>query len=374
MAASPLQRETCMALIAPQETLQSIGTWIVLAKIAESGLGTVYKARSRVSEEVVAIKVLPPFQAGKDQAYQRFARECRILSALNDPHIVRALDFGIDGSSPYLVMEHVEGESLGGRLDREGSLPEAEAVRLIAQIAGALDRAHARKLVHRNVNPDTILITPDGQAKLTDLGMVKEVETQEELTRVGTFLGAPNFMAPEQFFNASRATRSCDVYSLAATLYMAVTGKLPFAGSEVAVMFGKKMKNDLPSPRDLVPTLSEGIDRAIRKAMSPKPDHRPFTCGEFAEELTREGEVKTLVSTEQAKEAKAAAKPACLVVPPSATDELAHPEDSELAGKSTSSLVAKAPVVHADSSWWMSLAAIVGTAAAFLSGLYLFSR
>src|SRR5207302_65049 len=154
--------------------------------------------------QVVAVKVLPAFQAGH-RAFDRFARECRILSALNDPHIVRALDFGLEGAYPYLVMEFIEGESLGRRIEREGRLPEAEAIRLIAQIAGALDRAHSRGLVHRNVKPDNILIAADGQAKLTDLGLVKAIETKPNLTRDGAFLGTPNFMAPEQFCDAGKA-------------------------------------------------------------------------------------------------------------------------------------------------------------------------
>src|SRR5437867_3412813 len=153
--------EPRMALNGQTDTLRSIGNCDLVEKIADRGMAVVYKGRDRSTGQVVAVKVLPPFQAGK-HAYHRFARECRILSALNDPHIVRALDFGLEANSPYLVMEFVEGESLGERLAREGSLPEAEAVRLLVQVAGALGRAHQRGLVHRNVKPDNILITHDG--------------------------------------------------------------------------------------------------------------------------------------------------------------------------------------------------------------------
>jgi serine/threonine protein kinase len=274
-----------MVLSTEREGLRSIGNWELFEQIAASGMGTVYKARNRDNGEVAAIKVLPPFQAGNQQAYQRFARECRILSALNDPHIVRALDFGIEGCEPYLVMEYVEGERLGDRVARTGKIPEAEAVRLIAQVAGALDRMHGRKLVHRNVQPDSILITADGQARLTDLCLIKEVESHEALTRDGTCLGTPYFMAPEQFRDAAKAGRRCDIYALAATLYLTVTGTPPYAGCNVVEMCARKMRNDLAPPRMLEPSLSEPTDQAIRRAMNAEPFNRPATCEEFIASL-----------------------------------------------------------------------------------------
>src|SRR5207247_4872281 len=132
------------------------------------------------------------------------------------------------GPNPYLVSKFVEGENVGERLKREGKLPETEALRLIAEVAGALGRAHSRGLVHRNGKPDKILITPDGKTHLTGQGLARQVDL-EAFTRAGTILGTPNFMAPEQFSNASKATPLCDIYSLGATLYMAVTGELPLA-------------------------------------------------------------------------------------------------------------------------------------------------
>jgi len=273
-----------MALNAQTDTLRTIGNYQLLEQVTASGLGAVYKGRDRATGEVVVAKVMPPFQVG-ERAFHRFARECRILSALNDPHIVRALDFGLEGDSPYLVMEFVEGESLGQRLARQGRLPEAEAVGLIVQVAEALGRAHGRGLVHRNVKPDNILISADGQAKLTNLGLVKEVGSQPVVTRPGTFVGTPNFMAPEQFRNAGTATALCDVYSLGATLYMAITGELPFGQCKVEEIWARKVRNDLPAPKELVPALSERTDRAIRRAMSPEPGHRPATCGAFVEYL-----------------------------------------------------------------------------------------
>src|SRR5262249_1895322 len=139
-----------------------------------------------------------------------------------------SLDYGDNGDTPYLVMEFVEGESLGQKLEREGRMPEVDSIRIIAQVAQGLHRAHKNGLIHRDVKPDNILVTPDGVAKLADLGLVKEADTDLNLTKTGRGLGTPHFMAPEQFRNAKNADVRCDIYSLGATLYMMVTGELPF--------------------------------------------------------------------------------------------------------------------------------------------------
>jgi serine/threonine-protein kinase len=197
------------------------------------------------------------------------------------------MDFGIEGAEPYLVMEFVEGETLRERVARTGGVPEAEAVGLIAEAAGALGRAHARGLVHRNVTPDSIVIRADGRAVLTDLCLIKEMDASGGgVTRDGTALGTPNFMAPEQIRNSAKANRSCDIYSLAATLYMAVTGQPPFAGCDILTMFQQKKSGGPILPRNLMPALSERTDRAIRRAMSAEPIHRPETCEEFLDNLT----------------------------------------------------------------------------------------
>src|SRR5580704_8747351 len=130
-----------------------IGDYCLLEKIGESGRGLVWTALDSLSGKTVAIKVIPESVVADEVLRMRFAQECQVARKLNHPHIVRVLDFGLDGSKPYLVMEHVAGESLGQRLEREGRVPEAEAVRLIVQIGQALHWAHERRLVHRDVKP-----------------------------------------------------------------------------------------------------------------------------------------------------------------------------------------------------------------------------
>lgn len=266
--------------------VQTIGDYELLEKIAEGGMGAIYKGRPKSGGEVVAIKVMPAHLAINKVLLQRFEQEFRVAGKLNHPNIVRALDYNNSKGTPYLVMEFVEGESLGQKIHRDGPMAELEAIRIIAQVAQGLHRAHKLNLVHRDVKPDNILLTAEGTAKLADLGLVKETENDLNLTRTGRGLGTPHFMAPEQFRNAKNADARCDIYSLAATLYMMVTGKLPFDSSGPLDAWMKKIQNDLPSPRSLVPSLSERCEWAILRGMHPEPDMRPNSCREFIEDLT----------------------------------------------------------------------------------------
>jgi serine/threonine protein kinase len=275
-----------MALDTSRQVPQTVGNYDLLEKVAEGGMGSVYRARQHDTGQMVAIKIMPAHMAGNAILLKRFEQEFRAASFLDHPNIVRALDYGDSGTAPYLVMEFVEGESLGQKIERDGKMPEAEAVRIIAQVAQGLHRAHKLGMIHRDVKPDNVMVTPEGIAKLADLGLVKEVEADLNLTRTGRGLGTPHFMAPEQFRNAKNADVRCDIYALGATLYMMVTGQLPFKSNGPLDAWMKKIHNEITPPREVVPELSERVDWAIRRAMSADPDKRPGTCREFVEDLT----------------------------------------------------------------------------------------
>jgi serine/threonine protein kinase len=266
--------------------LQAVGNYDLVEKIAEGGMGAIYRGRHKQTGAIVAVKVMPAHMASNPILLKRFEQEFRAASRLDHPNIVRALDYDDRGPMPYLVMEFVEGESLGQRLERESKMPEADAIRIIAQVAQGLHRAHKMGLIHRDVKPDNILISNDGVAKLADLGLVKETETDLNLTRTGRGLGTPHFMAPEQFRNAKNADIRCDIYSLGATLYQMVTGDLPFKSNGPLDAWMKKIQNELEPPRKKVPTLTERIDWAIMRAMSADANQRPSSCREFVEDLT----------------------------------------------------------------------------------------
>lgn len=282
-----------MTLDATKQVPSIVGDYVVIEKVAEGGMGTVYRGRHRESGQIVAIKIVPPHLVNNAVLQKRFENEFRAASKLQHANVVRALDFGMLGQRAYLVMEFVEGESLGQRLERVGRMSEADAVRVIAQTAQGLHHAHKHGLIHRDVKPDNIMLTADGGAKLADLGLVKEMDTDINLTRTGRGLGTPHFMAPEQFRDAKNADVRCDIYSLGATLYQMVTGELPFRSLGPLDAWMKKVNNELTPARKLVPELSERVDWAIRRAMHSDPAQRPNSCREFIEDLTGRSSRKT---------------------------------------------------------------------------------
>ncbi len=263
-----------------------LGNYDVILKIAEGGMGSVFKAQHRATGEVVAIKVIAQSTAKNPVLLQRFEREFLAARVLEHPNVVRAIEYCGVGPQPFLVMEFVDGESLGQRVERAGAIPEADAVHLISQVCEGLQRAHKQGLVHRDVKPDNILVTLDGVAKLTDLGLVRDVDGDLNLTKTGRGLGTPHYMAPEQFRNAKNVDVRGDIYSLGATLYAMVTGVVPFENANPLDCWMKKIRNEFPAPRELNPALSDRIDWAIRRAMSAEPDRRPTSCREFLEDLT----------------------------------------------------------------------------------------
>lgn len=280
-------------------TLAKIGKYQILEKIGTGGQGKVYKGIDRSAGQFVAIKLIPMEVALDRELGMRFAQECQVTKKLDHPHIVRVLDFGIDGQKPYLVMEFIDGESLMQRLDREGKLPPEEAVRLLAQVGHALNWTHQRQVIHRDIKPDNILITKAGEAKLTDFGIAKNLDGDFQLTQPCSWLGTPSFMSPEQFEDAKRADALCDLYSLAATLYMTITGVIPFRGrsaTALATMFKKKLANDIVPPRELVPETSERVSAAILQGMRADRRERPPSMAAFLEALLGEDQAATAAS------------------------------------------------------------------------------
>lgn len=277
-----------MELKAADHTHLTLPDYEVLAAIGEGGMSRVYKGRQRATGRLVAIKVIATEVAENFTAVERFEQEFRVGRKLSHPNIVQVLDFAREPPNPYLVMEYVEGQSLGRRVRQQGPLPEAEAVLLITQVAQALDYAHKRRVIHRDVKPDNILLTADGRAKLTDFGLVKDCIDDRHLTESMTVLGTAHFMAPEQYLDAKRVTARCDVYSLGATLYMAVTGKKPFESCRsLSAVMQQVARGSFTPPRELLPTLSETVDETIRQAMNPDPARRPASCLEFVKSLKK---------------------------------------------------------------------------------------
>jgi serine/threonine protein kinase len=259
----------------------SLGVYQLLEIVGRGGSGIVFRARERATGQLVAVKILDSGACRDETVLRRFEQECAAAARLNHPNIVRALAWGVEDGERYLVMEFVEGQTLGAVIDKTGPLRLATAVELARRVGEALSAAHEHGLIHRDVKPENILLTPEGQVKLGDLGLVKDLKGHPDLTQSGAWIGTIDFMAPEQFGDAKNAGAACDVYGLAATVYYMITGSRPFPGQGDLAILKKKMRNDWVPAGKLVPGLPPGVDAAIRAALDADPARRPATCLAF---------------------------------------------------------------------------------------------
>lgn len=264
---------------------QQLGPYVLLQRLGGGSTGIVYKAQHKKSGQIAAVKVLSPSVARDPIALTRFKREFEATRILKHPCIVRGLEIGQERTLSYLIMDYVEGLSLESRLQTQGKMPEEQAVRMAMQIADALQHAHKNGLIHRDVKPSNILLTPAGDARLTDFGLVKHIDAGSALTESASVMGTPNFMAPEQFDDARQVDARSDLYALAGTLYNAVTGAQPFEARGYLSMVEKKFAGKLVPPRQLTPELSERLESIIIRALSVNPIDRPASCIEFMREL-----------------------------------------------------------------------------------------
>jgi serine/threonine-protein kinase len=249
-------------------------------------MGVVYKAYDTVKGRTVALKVLIP-ELAADRAFQdRFRRESKRAARLSEPHIIPIHDFGqIDGRL-FIDMRLVEGTDLAAMLERDGPLPPPAAAWIIAQVASALDAAHADGLIHRDVKPSNVLITGHGQsmpfAYLIDFGIARVINTASRSTGTGT-IGTVAYMAPERI-TGSPGDRRADVYSLACVLYECLTGRPPFVGEMVAVMWAQ-LNVPPPIPTAVRTGLPAAVDEVIARGMAKDPGRRYDSAGQLAEAI-----------------------------------------------------------------------------------------
>ncbi len=263
-----------------------LGNYHMLEKIGQGGMGTVYKARHALDGAIVAIKVARSHVIQEPTLLKRFAGEYDNSKQLNHPHLVKMLGYDGGVKYPYLVMEYVDGQSLEQRQKKQPPMPEQPAVVWATQIADALAYLHRSHIIHRDIKPANILFTSRNQAKLGDLGLMKDTEASVLLTQSNIGLGTANFAPPEQFENACRVDHRCDVYALAGSLYFALTGECPFGVGGPYTILQRKVDNQFVAPRHLVPGLSPRVDAAIRMALDADVSRRPKNIRAFADLLT----------------------------------------------------------------------------------------
>lgn len=264
---------------------QQFGPYRIDQLIGRGGMGEVYRAHHVGQDRIVALKLLLR-ELGDDEEFRaRFRREAQLTARLTEPHIVPIHSWGrIDGRL-YLDMRYVEGEDLGDRLERDGPLPPARAVSIVAQVAGALDAAHRAGLVHRDVKPSNILLTDDLSGKkdfayLVDFGVARSLSSSTILTRMGTAPGTADYMAPERFLEQPIDSR-VDVYSLGCVLYECLTGERPFPLDDFAQLMTAHLRASPPPPsrRASVPA---ALDDVVIRAMAKSRRKRYPTAGDVA--------------------------------------------------------------------------------------------
>ncbi len=280
----------------PMQSLagKTIGRYHLLEPLGEGGMATVYKAFDTRLERPVAVKVIRTDFGTDPQFLQRFEREARALARLSHPHIVHVLDAGEQDGAPYLVMEYLAGGTLKALTGRPH--PAAEAARLLAPIARALDYAHTQGIVHRDIKPANILLTPEGLPMLSDFGIAKVLASPAatELTATGFGVGTPDYMAPEQW--AGHATPQSDVYALGVVLYELVTGRRPYLADTPLAVLLKHVNDPLPAPRQFAPGLAAEVEPVLYKALAKQPTDRYATMGAFAAALEALSHTATIVA------------------------------------------------------------------------------
>src|SRR5262245_30731347 len=281
-----------MGILTPYQAAQikagrtkfGLGPYIVTDSLGQGGMGQVFKGVHRVMGRECAIKVLPLHKATPD-AIANFMREVRTQAQLDHPNLVRAYDAGCDGKINYLVVEYVPGVDMRRLVRRQGPLTQQQAASVIMQAARGLDYAHKRGLVHRDVKPGNILVTSQGIAKVSDLGLAGFLYEAENDPRAGKIVGTADYLAPEQIRAPGEVSHLIDIYSLGCTLYYAVCGKVPFPGG-TARDKARRHCSDTPwHPRRFNAELNEEFVEVIADMMEKDPKARIQTAAEVVARL-----------------------------------------------------------------------------------------
>ena len=294
-----------------------LGPYEIVAPLGAGGMGEVYRARDTRLGRDVAVKVLPARLSDSPEARARFEREARVISGLNHPHICVLHDLGREGGIDYLVMEMVEGETLAQRIAR-GPLPIPDVLRIGAEIADALDRAHRAGVVHRDLKPGNIMLSKSG-AKLMDFGLAREARhagvltangpgggalsesptIATPLTTQGAMVGTSQYMAPEQLEGREADARS-DLWALGCVLYEMVTGRRTYDGATSASLISAIMKDEPRAMADLAPLVPPSLERIIRACLAKDPEQRWQNAHDLALELRWPAQLAAAAATRPA--------------------------------------------------------------------------
>ncbi|MCC6738517.1 MAG: protein kinase [Planctomycetia bacterium] len=260
-----------------------LGKIQLVKELGRGGMGIVYLGRDEGLRRTLALKVL--LAPGDDKLRQRFLREARLVSKLRHPNIVAVHEFGEQDGKAYFTMDFIEGGSLEGRM--KAGLGVRELMGIVATVARALDYAHGQGMVHRDVKPQNVLVTPQGVPYLTDFGLAREVESNTRLTVSGSIMGTPAYMSPEQATGGAAVDSRTDIYSLGAVLYEGLTGRPPFDGMDLIALLGAIVNTDPVPPSNVNGNVPADVETICLKALAKQPDRRYQTGAAMADDIER---------------------------------------------------------------------------------------
>jgi serine/threonine-protein kinase len=265
---------------------QQLPGYELLEKLGQGAMGTVFKARQLSMDRLVAIKILHPRLAANREFLDRFRREAHTAAKFSSNNVVQAIDVGSAGNVHFFVMEFVPGKTVQDELDGGKIFPEKEALDIVLQVAQALQQAHRRGLIHRDVKPANIMLTAEGVAKLADLGLARDISDRAAIkAEKGMLVGTPYYIAPEQIEGREDVDIRADLYSLGATLYHMVTGRPPFKGKDLDEILDAHLEAELTPPDHVNQGLSTGVGEVVEFLMAKEPGKRYRTPEELIIDL-----------------------------------------------------------------------------------------
>ena len=260
------------------------GRYELIEKIGEGGMAVVYKARCRLLNRYVAIKILRPEFTKDAQFVENFKRESQAAAGLQHPNIVSVYDVGKEGNIHFIVMELIDGRPLSDIIQERAPMDYKTSIELIKQVASALSVAHRNHIIHRDVKPHNIMITKDGMAKLADFGIAKAVSDSTLVTETSKVIGSVHYFSPEQARGAYVDERS-DIYSLGIVLYEMLTGQVPFDGDNPVQVALMHINDEITPPSELVPGIPPALEKLVMKATDKYQSNRYKSADEFLEDL-----------------------------------------------------------------------------------------
>jgi eukaryotic-like serine/threonine-protein kinase len=303
--------------------------------IAQGGMGSVWAAFDTQLEVAVAVKFMAPALAGSPELVGRFEREAKAAAQLRSPHVVQVFEHGVDGGTPFMVMERLEGEDLGARLKRVGRLSLWEAAVILEQVSKALRKAHDAGIVHRDLKPGNIFLArhdEDEIVKVLDFGIAKSAQPAApgEGTRTGVIMGSPSYMSPEQVRSAKGVDHRSDLWSLGLVMFRMVTGKMAFTGETEADVIIKLCSDPVPVPSRIVPDLPPEVDAFFARALQRDPAERFQSAREMAATFGRIAGRAPSVGDAQAIAVAALLTEAPIESAPTARERAQGPTESDI--------------------------------------------